>query len=130
MSPPQDLKHKSLQVECESAVCETPLNVSRWCCCWCWCWCCCCAVLCRLSLGAKLTVGTAIRVRVLACDSKKKHLRCSSLVANGDAAGSANNGPVGFMPGAVVLCRLREAARATVDQALRVQVRGVHSLFS
>ena len=74
----------------------------------------------RMSLGASLTVGQAVRVRVLACDEKKKHLRCSTVL---DAADAPSAGAK-FAPGAVVVCRIREASRVAVDQAIRVQMPG------
>ena len=62
----------------------------------------------------RLQFCKVIRVRVVGVDSKKKELRCSMNL-------EGSSGPI--EPGSTVLCRLRDEARATIDQALRVSVR-------
>ena len=78
----------------------------------------------KYSLANSLTVGSVIRVRVQSCDAKKRQLRCIPL--QGDAKDSKAQAQTSdYSPGDIVLCRVREVARAPVDQALRVQVRCV-----
>jgi ribosomal protein S1 len=68
----------------------------------------------QLSLASKFKIGQAITVRIISSDSKKHHLRCSTILNDENACT--------YAPGAVVICRVREIVRATIDQALRVQM--------
>ena len=70
----------------------------------------------KLSIVNSLTVGQAVKVRVIACDKKKKHLRCSTVLSS--TATSS------LVPGSIVVCRIRDETRAPIDQALRVQMPG------